>query len=368
MAALPVPAFVRREWLLGLSAITVVGFFVGGEALFDELVHPIWLILTYLWLFLVVLGSALAVARHADHLALRLGEPYGTLILTLSVTSVEVMSISAVMLHGGSNPTLVRDTLLSVVMIMLNGMVGASLLIGAWRHHEQQYNLQGANAYLTVIIPLAVLGLILPNFTLTTSGPTLSIAQESVLAFMSVGLYAVFLAIQTVRHRSYFVLEDESEADHADSAGPIATHAGLLAIYMLLVVFLAEDLARPVDYFVETLGAPDTLGGLTIAILVAAPEAIGAIRAAIANNLQRSVNIFLGSVLSTIGLTVPIMLAISELTGRHIILGVQNSDFVMLLLTLTVSVVTFASGRTNVLQGAVHLLLFAAYLLLMVEG
>jgi len=362
---------IREEWLLGVSAATVLAFLLFGNLLLAEPQAPLRLGLVFIWLFSVMLGSALAVVRHAEHLAIRLGEPYGTLILTLSVTFIEVMSISAVMLHGENNPTLVRDTLFSVVMIILNGMVGISLLLGGWRHREQHYNLQGANTYLSVIIPLAVLSMILPDYTLTTTGPTLSFAQEAFLVLMSASLYGAFLAIQTGRHRTYFASDEQDPADeHADPlpSRPPALSVLLLAAYMLPVVFLAKQLAQPIDYLVETLRVPAALGGVIIAVLVATPEALSAVRAAMANRLQRSVNIFLGSVLSTIGLTVPVMIVISHLTGRSIFLGVRNADFVMLLLTLTVSVVTFASGRTNVLQGAVHLLLFAAYLLLIFQG
>jgi Ca2+:H+ antiporter len=364
-------AIVREEWFLVVSAATCLSFLVAGETLLAGLAAPLKLALVFVWLFGVVLGSALSVVRHADHLAARLGEPYGTLILTLAVTFIEVVSISAVMMHGANNPTLARDTMFAVVMIVLNGMVGLSLFVGALRHREQHYNLQGANAYLGVIIPLAALSLILPDYTRTTAGPTLSVQQQAFLALMSIGMYCAFLAMQTSRHRGYFTLEEET-AKPADaraevSRRPLAAHAVLLAAYMLPVVFLAEQFAKPVDYLIETLQAPAALGGVIMAVLVATPEAIGAVRAAAANHLQRSVNIFLGSVLSTIGLTVPAMLIISHLFGRSIILGVENTDFLMLVLTLAVSVVTFASGRTNVLQGAVHLLLFLAYLLLIVQ-
>ena len=337
----------------------------------SHLSNPFWLTLIMASLFAVILGSVFGVVRHADHLAFRLGEPYGTLILTLAVTAVEVISISAVMLHGENNPTLVRDTLYGVVMIILNGMVGMSLLSGAWRHREQQYNLQGANAYLGVIIPLAVLTLMLPSFTTTTEGPTLSHAQQTFLAVMAVGLYGTFLILQTGRHRLYFTLGEEKAEAHEKPRGQprsIPAHAGLLMAYMLPVVFLAEQLAQPIDQLIETLHAPTAFGGAIIAMLVATPEAMGAIQAAKANRMQRSVNIFLGSVLATIGLTVPTMLVISHLTARSLILGLQNAELVMLPLTLGVSIVTFASGRANILQGAVHLLLFAAYVMLLFQG
>ncbi|WP_284946084.1 calcium:proton antiporter [Acidisoma cladoniae] len=364
------PTFLRREWPLAASLATCAIFAVSGHSLMADLGNPLWLAFIFLWLFAVILGSAISVVRHADQLAIRLGEPYGTLILTLSVTFIEVMSISAVMLHGANNPTLTRDTLFAVVMILLNGMVGLSLLAGAWRHREQHYNLQGANTYLGAIIPLIVLSMIMPDFTQTTAGPVLSLHQSLFLALVAIGLYCTFLAMQTGRHRNYFMLLDEVEAHEAQDTPkpPIPRHAILLVAYMAPVVFLAEQLAHPIDYLIETLHAPAPLGGVVMAVLVAAPEAIGAVRAALANHLQRSFNIFLGSVLSTIGLTIPAMILISELTGRHLILGVEHTDEVMLLLTLAVSIVTFASGRTNVIQGAVHLILFASYIALIFEN
>ena len=362
----------RAEWFLAVSLATCVAFVLAGKTLMSALANPWVLAFVFLWLFGVILGSAMSVVRQAEHLAVLLGEPYGTLVLTLSVTFIEVMSISAVMLHGQNNPSLVRDTLIAVIMIILNGMVGLSLLAGAWKHREQHYNLQGANAYLGVIIPLAVLALVLPNYTTTTVGPSLSHPQEWALAFLTIGLYAVFLGVQTGRHRGYFspsdtdVQEQHKEATTAPRSLPY--HAGLLTLYILPVVYLAEQLAHPVDYVTETLHAPAALSGVVIAVLVATPEAIGATRAALANQMQRSVNIFLGSVLSTIGLTVPAMLVVSNLTGHPIILGVEHTNIVLLVLTLGVSILTFASGRTNVMQGLVHLVLFVTFLLLLVQG
>ncbi len=360
--------FLRNEWVLFVSVATVAAFWHWGHVLFAGMSNPFWLAFVFVWLFVVILASALAVVRHADVLAERLGEPFGTLILTLSVTAIEVMSISAVMLHGANNPTLVRDTLFAVVMIILNGMVGISLLIGGLRHREQHYNLQGANAFLGVIIPLAIFSLIMPDFTETTLGPTLSKHQQLFLMIMSVGLYCAFLVIQTGRHRGFFMLDEEPAEREILAQEPILPHAVLLLAYMVPVVSLAEKLAHPIDYLVETLHFPDALGGLVIALLVATPEGIGAARAAVRNHMQRSVNIFLGSVLATIGLTVPSMIIMSHFTGRGIGFGLDHSDFVMLLLTLAVSVVTFASGRTNILQGIVHLLLFLSYVLLLIEG
>jgi Ca2+:H+ antiporter len=365
------PLPVKREWFLAVSLLTSAIFLISGHTLLSGLDVLRWLAFIFAWLFLVILGSAIAVVRHADQLARRLGEPYGTLILTLSITSIEVVSISAIMLHGANNPTLARDTLFAVTMIVLNGMVGLSLLMGGWRHREQHYNLQGANAYLGVIIPLGVLALVLPNFTVTTPGPTLSFAQEMFLAVISVGLYIAFLALQTRRHRAYF--RSDSELDFkAGTTGHdvkgVVQHALLLAAYMVPVIYLAEQLAPPVDYVVETMNAPAALAGLTMAVLVATPEAIGAVRAAGENHLQRSINIFLGSVLSTTGLTIPAILVVGHLTHHAVTLGLQHTDLLLFLLTLTLCMVTFSSGRTHVLQGIVHLILFVSYIFFIFVG
>ena len=361
----------RREWFLGVSLATCLAFAVAGTAIHSALSTHLVLVLVFAWLFGVILGSALSVVRHAENLASLLGEPYGTLLLTLSVTFIEVTSISAVMLHGENNPTLVRDTIIAVTMIVLNGMVGLSLLVGALKHREQQYNLQGANAYLGVIIPLVVLTLVMPDYTVTTSGPTLSHAQQWALAMISVGLYVVFLAVQTGRHRGYFTISEAELAAHrerASRARSLPYHLAMLLAFLAPIIYLAEQLAHPVDYVTETLHGPAALSGVVIALLVATPEAIGATRAAVANQMQRSVNIFLGSVLSTIGLTVPIMMVVSAWTGHPIILGIEHANLVLLLLTLILSVLTFSSGHTNVLQGLVHLLLFVTFLLLLIQG
>ncbi|MBB3975220.1 Ca2+:H+ antiporter [Rhizobium azooxidifex] len=372
-----IAGLVRKERTLPVAVLTMLAFVAYGDRLSSGLGNPVLLAVLFAWLFGVILMAALSVVRHADELAERLGEPYGTLILTLTITAIEVVAISAVMFHGDNNPTLVRDTLFAVVMIILNGMVGLSLLLGAWRRPQQRHNLQGANAYLGLIVPLATLSLILPEYEPTPSGPAISSAHEAILIFMSIGLYAVFLMLQTGRHKLFFTNHHPSHAtthtpaptpEHRPSGQPLILHAALLFAYMVPVVYLVDHLARPIDYVVETLRAPMALGGVVMAVLVATPESISAVRAAIADHLQRSVNIFLGSVLSTIGLTIPAMLAISHLSGHSIVLGLGRTETILLVLTLAVSMITFASGRTNVMQGFVHLMLFFTYLLLIVEG
>jgi Ca2+:H+ antiporter len=360
---------IRSEFPLLIGLGTAAIFFGTGSRLVETIGHPVVLTVVFLWLFAVILYSAICVVRHADCLAIKFGEPYGTLILTLSAISIEVVMISTAMLHGANNPTLGRDAIFAVVMIALNGFVGLCLLLGGLRHREQYYNLQGVNSYLNVIMTLAVLGLVLPNFTTSTTGPTFSTEQEVFLIVVSLLLYAIFLLIQTIRHRQYF-LESNQVAMSANSMHrprqlrSTAFHTAMLFLYMITVILLAEKFAIPLDNSIEQFGMPQEFGGAMIAALVLAPEGIGAIEATLRNQLQRSINILLGSVLATIGLTIPAVLTIGLITKRPVTLGVQGGNLPLLLLTLAVSVVTFTSRKTNVLQGCVHLLLFAVFILL----
>jgi Ca2+:H+ antiporter len=359
---------IRAEFPLLAGLVTAAIFFAAGSQLVEIIAHPARLIGVFIWLFGVILWSAICVVRHADGLAIKLGEPYGTLILTLSAISIEVVMISTAMLHGANNPTLGRDAVFAVIMIALNGLVGLSLLLGGLRYREQHYNIQGVNAYLNVIMALAVLGLVLPNFTTSTSGPTFSTEQEIFLVTVSLLLYAIFLLIQTLRHRGYFLdstqTTDRHSPHHVPQTRSTGFHALMLLLYLGVVIFLAEKFAVPLDNSIEKFGMPQAFGGAIIAALVLSPEGLGGISASLENQLQRSINILFGSVLATIGLTIPAVLMIGLLTKRSVALGLQGGNLPLLLLTLAVSVVTFASRKTNVLQGCVHLLLFAVFVLL----
>jgi Ca2+:H+ antiporter len=359
---------IRAEFPLLIGLVSAAIFFAAGSQLVEIIAHPARLIGVFIWLFAVILWSAICVVRHADCLAVKLGEPYGTLILTLSAISIEVVMISTAMLHGANNPTLGRDAVFAVIMIALNGLVGLSLLLGGLRYREQHYNLQGVNAYLNVIMALAVLGLVLPNFTTSTSGPTFSTEQEIFLTTVSLLLYAIFLLIQTLRHRGYFLdstqTTDRHSPDHVAQMRSTGFHALMLLSYLGVVICLAEKFAIPLDNSIEKFGMPQAFGGAIIAALVLSPEGLGGITASLENQLQHSINILFGSVLATIGLTIPAVLMIGLLTKRPVALGLQGGNLPLLLLTLAVSVVTFTSRKTNVLQGCIHLLLFAVFVLL----
>jgi Ca2+:H+ antiporter len=364
---------LRSEFSLLFGAVTAVLFFSFDQTWLGDLTSPIKYGFLFVWLFCTMVWLAFSVVRHADGLAVLLGEPYGTLILTVSVITIEVFMISAVMLHGENNPTLARDTLFSVLMIVLNGIVGVTLLVGALRHKEQAYNLKGASAYLSVIIPLAGLGIILPRYTTSAPGGEVTTLMAVYLIVMSISLYGVFLAMQTMRHRKYFeqpaTAESEiSKKDHGNLVvRSLGFHTLLLPLTMLPIVLLSKKMAILVDHGIETLSAPQALGGFLIAILVLSPEAMAAVRSALANQLQRTMNITLGSTLSTIGLTIPAVLSISLVTGKTVELGLEPAEIFLLLFTLLVAMVNFNSERTNVLHGFVHLILFATYVVLIFD-
>jgi Ca2+:H+ antiporter len=367
-------ALLRREYPLALSMLSMLLFAKYGNVWLSNLHDPLWFAGMLGWLLTVILMSAFAIVRHAESLAELLGEPFGTLVLTLSIIGVEVLMISAVMLSGDGNPTMARDTMFSVVMILLGGIAGVSLLVGGLKHHEQSYNLEGARTFLALIIPLAVLGLILPNFTTSTSAGTLSAFQSIFLSAMSLGIYGIFLGVQTSRHSDYFTAPVETHRREDDlihghhETHSTTYHAIFLLLYILPMVLLAKKLALPLEYGTDVLGAPDVLNGFVVALLILAPEAMSAVKAALNNQLQRAVNILLGSVLATIGLTVPAVLVIGLVTESTIMLGLSPVNTILLALLLSVSTITFSNSRTNAMLGAVHILMFAAYLMLMFDA
>jgi Ca2+:H+ antiporter len=367
-------ALLRREYPLALSMLSMLLFAKYGNVWLSNLHDPLWFAGMLGWLLTVILMSAFAIVRHAESLAELLGEPFGTLVLTLSIIGVEVLMISAVMLSGDGNPTMARDTMFSVVMILLGGIAGVSLLVGGLKHHEQSYNLEGARTFLALIIPLAVLGLILPNFTTSTSAGTLSAFQSIFLSAMSLGIYGIFLGVQTSRHSDYFTAPVETHRREDDlihghhETHSTTYHAIFLLLYILPMVLLAKRLAVPLEYGTDVLGAPDVLNGFVVALLILAPEAMSAVKAALNNQLQRAVNILLGSVLATIGLTVPAVLMIGLVTESTIMLGLSPVNTILLALLLSVSTITFSNSRTNAMLGAVHILMFAAYLMLMFDA
>ena len=358
----------RGEWVLPV----IFFIFVIGEVFKGPIgtssIGTAGEIIAFVGFFGGALLGAFSVVRHAEELAHRFGEPYGTLILTISAITIEVVIIATIMLHGTNNPKFARDTMYSVVMIVLAGVVGFSLLSGGLRHHEQGYNLQGASTFLSVLLPLAVLSLVWPNFTRATATGELSLGKAWFIMLGSVALYVIFLGVQTVRHRGYFTVPAEAKPQ-AETAGGHpwsgwSFHAVMLVLCLLLVVLLAELFSLPLNVGLDQLELPRGVGAFAVAALILAPESVAAIRAAHANQMQRAINLSLGTVLATISLTAPAVLAIDLFTHHPVLLGLNPANAALMVLTLGVSIITFSSGRTNMLQGAVHLLLFIAYLVL----
>lgn len=363
---------VAAEAPAAAGIVTTLIFFAFGDTLLADLEYHLLTVVLFVWLFGVMMWGSFGVVRHADAVAEQLGEPYGTLVLTFSVIIIEVALFTSIMLHGANNPTLARDAMFATLMIVLNGMVGAALLMGALRYREQACNLEGARAFLVVIAALSVIALVLPNYTETAPSPVDAPGKAILFIAITFLFYAVFIFIQTMRHRAFFaepIKDGEAEPElHAPEDGrSLGYHVTLLLLTLVPVVLLSEYIAVVVDFGIEDLGLPDPLGGVLIAVLVLAPEGLTAFNAALANHLQRAVNVCLGSALSTIGLTIPAVLIVGLVTNTHVHIGLTQSETVLLLLTLFVSGLTFGGGRTNVLQGVVHLLLFVVYVILIVS-
>jgi Ca2+:H+ antiporter len=355
---------------VGIAWATVLAFALFGKGWLADLSQPLVAGGLFAWLLAVIVWAAFGVVHEAEELAHRLGEPLGTLVLTLAIVIIEVALISAVMLSAKDAPTLGRDTMFAVLMIVLNGVVGLGLLVGGLRHHQQRYNLQGASAFLSVIIPLTTIALIIPNFTSSTSDGTLTTLQAVAFSTFTIALYGVFLLIQTGRHSDFFIDAEARErsappaGSDALSGGSIAKHMGLLLANVLPIVILAKSLAVILDHGTAALGAPSALGGVLIAAIVFTPEGISALKAVARNELQRAINLCLGAATSTVGLTVPAILTIGLLTGQTVVLGLKPTEMTLLAVTLILSTQTFSGSRTTVLEGAVHLVLFFVYLVL----
>lgn len=314
---------------------------------------------------IVLIATVFAAVYHAEVVAHRTGEPFGTLVLALAVTVIETALIVSVMLSApGENSGLARDTVFAAVMIVCNGIVGACLLWGGARHREQAFQLQGASAALAVLAALTILTLVLPNAN-SVPGPLFSMPQLVFEAIVSLALYGSFVFVQTVRHRDYFLpIGDGDEEAHAQPPSNRAAllSAGLLVVALVAVVGLAKALTPTVELGVARLGVPKEVVGIIIAALVLLPEGLAAVRAARADRLQTSLNLALGSSLATIGLTIPAVAVVSIALRQPLELGLNAKEQVLLALTLLLSVITLGTGRTSVLQGIVHLLIFAVFL------
>jgi Ca2+:H+ antiporter len=309
-------------------------------------------------------GSVFAAVHHAEVIAHRVGEPYGTLVLALAVTLIEVALIVSLMAAGGEEAAgLARDTVFAAVMIILNGIIGLSLLVGGAMHREQSFSLDGASAALVALGTIVILTLVFPNYTVTTPGPYYSRSQLALIAVVTLVVYGAFIFTQTIAHRPFF-LQDEDTAEQEARPGNAVTAISsvLLLICLVAVVLLAKKLAPTLEAAVLRLGAPNALVGVIIAGIVLLPEGLAALRAARANRIQTSLNLALGSALASIGLTIPAVSFVSLFLNSHLRLGIDSKSSLLLMLSLFVSVLVLRTGRTIILHGVVLLTVFVVYL------
>src|SRR6516165_4661470 len=318
----------KSAWIF--PALSVVLFAVATAAHYNFTPSPFGLVFAAV-LLVILFGTVFAAVHHAEMIAHRIGEPFGTLLLTLSVTIIELALITTIMLGEKEVPTLARDTVFAVVMIVCNGLVGICVFIGGVQYREQGYQVSGANLYLSVLFTMATITEVMPDYTLTTPGPIYSAAQLAFVSVVTIFLYGVFLYTQTIRHRDYFVTEDAGFTEDAEpiSMARLGLDFALLLISLLGVILLAKSVA--------------------------------AVAAARKNELQKSINLALGSSVATIGLTIPAVAVAAYLLDKQLVLGLNQQNIVLLLLTFVLSMLTFGTGRTNMLFGLVHLVVFAVF-------
>lgn len=352
----------KSAWMFPLLAVVLFVFATALNYTFAP--SPAGLLFSAV-LLVILFGTVFAAVHHAEVIAHRIGEPFGTLLLTLSVTVIEVALIATLMLGEKEVPTLARDTVFAVIMIVCNGLVGICIFIGGLRYREQDFQVSGANLYLTVLFAMATISLVLPNYTLTAPGPVFSEAQLEFVSVVTILLYGVFLYTQTIRHRDYFVGQSGEDADSVPISSPmLGLSIGLLIVSLLGVVLLAKKFSIVVDAATAAIGAPPAFAGVVVALLILLPESVSAVAAARKNDLQKSINLALGSSLATIGLTVPAVAIAAYALDKQLVLGLSEQNMVELFLTFVLSMLTFGTGRTNILFGLVHMVVFAVFVLM----
>jgi Ca2+:H+ antiporter len=318
---------------------------------------------------LALVGAVIASVHHAEVVAHRVGEPFGTLVLAVAITVIEAALILTVMFAGGTEKAgLARDTIYAAVMIIVNGVVGVCVLLGALEHREQSFRIEGSGPALAALITLATLTLVLPSFTTSSTSGTFTEPQLVFAAIVSFVVWALFVFVQTVRHRDYFLPSGAAAGEDVHAAPPSTAMAwasfGLLMVSLVGVVGLAKALSPSIEGALEEARAPKAVIGIVIAMLVLAPETWAAIRQARSDRLQISMNLAIGSALASIGLTIPVVVAAALWFGLPLELGLQPKEIVLLALSFVVGTITLGSGRTTLMQGAVHLVIFAVFVFL----
>lgn len=376
-----VPAKTRIRlltvWLI------VIGFMIFGHSFFNLSMSGFTASVAFFILLFTIVGAAFGVVKEADELAHQLGEPYGTLILTLSIVSIEVILISAVMLGPGENPTIGKDSIFSVMMIIMNLVIGLCILLGGLKYGEQEYNAQGTMSYLAMIVMLGGLGMLLPNFIEGAGAGIFSRLQAIVLSVLIIVLYGLFLALQMKGYRHLYVqprvgfmevpfserfsitTAANDTADHREGSKKELWIRSIVLLLMILpIVLLSHYMAVVVDFGIKAANLPPLLGGVLIAIIVFTPESMTAVKAALNNEFQRAINLCQGAFVSTVGLTVPSILIIGLITGKTVLFGMSATETILFIITLLLSVMTFSGKRTTPIVGIMHLVLFAVFIML----
>lgn len=319
-------------------------------------------------LIAALIGAILASVHHAEVIALRVGEPFGAILLALSVTVIELGLIVSIMLGDHSEPTLMRDTIHATVSIVLHGIAGVCIVVGALHHREQEFRTEGAQSYLTVLLPMVAVTLVLPNFTASVPGPYYSDIQLGFVGLVCFLLWLAFTFVQTVRHRDYFLPTGghDSKAVNPPTNRIALISSCLLIISLVAVVLLAKGVSPVIQSTVSSLGAPSALVGVIVAAIVLLPEGMTALRAAIDDQLQTSINLALGSAVATIGLTVPAVSLVAWWTDKPLALGVTSGGAVLLALSFMMALITYGTGRASFLSGVVHLILLATWVFLVI--
>lgn len=359
--------FIKKEpsLVLSVSVFIAVSLLLKdsagrGNFLFETIIFII--------VFGVIIFTSMGVVRHAEQLAFKFGEPYGTMILTFSAVIVEIIMISAFMLNNENNPTLARNTIYSTLMILINGLTGFAMLVGGIRYGEQKFNLKSSNSYLSMIIGIIGLALFLPDFL----PDKLEYSYSVFLILICLFLYAFFIKLQSGKHNFYFQFDVQENKERVSSLeylppkNEIRTfyNVSMLVSLIVIISLLSEYLSVFLDDEISVLHIPESVGGLVVAIIIVSPEGLTAIRAGLNNDMQRVINISLGSMLSTISLTIPAVLILSFITGKEIILGLEPVQAAMVIISLIVGTLSCKDGETNALQGFIHMALFIAFMFL----
>ncbi len=362
------PTTLRRitgTWVWVLPALGIIALVLSWERELPTL--------GYVLVGAVLVGVVLAAVHHAEVIAHRVGEPYGSLVLAVAVTVIEVALIITLMLGKSSEDasTLARDTAFAAVMITLNGIVGISILVGSLKHNTPRFNPEGAGGALAVVVTLTTLTLVVPSFTVSEPGAQFSPTQLAFVAVAAIVLWGAFVLLQTGRHRDFFLpvsktgkIIDEDVHSDPPSARQTWASLGLLLASLVAVVGLAKSMSPAIEGIVDAAGIPDTFVGVVVALVVLLPEAVAATKAASRNRLQTSLNLGIGSAMASIGLTIPAIAVASIWLPTPLTLGLGPVQIVEFLLTVAVATLTIVPGRATRLQGTVHLVLFAAFIFL----